>query len=242
MDGGASYIIATMRAMVMLPTYNEKDNIERIVKEVLKQGDVSIVVVDDSSPDGTGEIAQALAVDSPGRIHVIRRKERGRGTAGIAGLRYAMEQDVDCVIEMDADFSHDPGRIPEFLDRIREYDVVIGSRFVKGSKLMRNPVRRLISDVARVYTRLLLGGHIRDWSGGYKCYRREALRSLDFSSFRSKGYSIGMETLYRLTKKKDLQFLEIPIEFTDERKGESKFSAKEILGYMGTVLRLRLGI
>lgn len=231
-----------MRAMVMLPTYNERENIEKIVKEVLKQGDVSIVVVDDSSPDGTGEIAQALAVDSPGRIHVIRRRERGRGTAGIAGLRYAMGQDVDCIIEMDADFSHDPRRIPEFLDRIGEYDVVIGSRFVKGSKLMRKPVRRLISDVARIYTRMLLGGHIRDWSGGYKCYRREALRSLDFDSFRSKGYSIGMETLYRLTRRKKFRFLEIPIEFTDERKGESKFSAKEILGYMGTVLRLRLGI
>mgnify|MGYP001601145567 CR=1 FL=1 len=104
-----------MKAMVMLPTYNEKENIEGIVEEVLKGSNVSIVVVDDSSPDGTGGIADRLAGDRPGGIHVIHRRERGRGTAGIAGLRYAMEQDVDCIIEMDADFSHDPKRIPEFL-------------------------------------------------------------------------------------------------------------------------------
>lgn len=230
-----------MKAMVMLPTYNEKENIEGIVEEVLKGSNVSIVVVDDSSPDGTGGIADRLAGDRPGRIHVIHRRERGRGTAGIAGLRYAMEQDVDCIIEMDADFSHDPKRIPEFLERIEGYDVVIGSRFVEGSQATRNPVRRLISDVAMIYTRLLLGRHIRDWSGGYKCYRREALRSLNFDDFRSKGYSIGMETLYRLTRK-GFSFVEIPIEFTDQRKGESKFSAKEILGYMINVLRLRLAV
>jgi dolichol-phosphate mannosyltransferase len=112
---------------------------------------------------------------------------------------------------------------------------------VEGSQATRNPVRRLISDVAMIYTRLLLGRHIRDWSGGYKCYRREALRSLNFDDFRSKGYSIGMETLYRLTRK-GFSFVEIPIEFTDQRKGESKFSAKEILGYMINVLRLRLAV
>jgi dolichol-phosphate mannosyltransferase len=171
---------------------------------------------------------------------VIHRRERGRGTAGIAGLRYAREQDVDCVFEMDADLSHDPAQIPEFLERIRDCDVVIGSRFVKGSKALRKPVRKLITDVARIYTQVLLGGRIRDWSGGYKCYRREALRSLDFDEFRSEGYSIGMETLYRLTRK-GFKCVEIPIEFTDQRRGKSKFSAKEIAGYMVTVLRLRLG-
>lgn len=229
-----------MKAMVMLPTYNEKENIENIVGEILMHGNVGIVVVDDNSPDGTGDIADRLASENRGRIHVIHRKERGRGTAGIAGLRYAMNQDVDCVIEMDADLSHDPRQVPEFLDKIKDCDVVIGSRFVGGSKSSRKPVRKLISDVARVYTQVLLGRRIRDWSGGYKCYRREALRSLDFDDFRSEGYSIGMETLYRLTRK-GFRCVEIPIEFTDMRKGKSKFSAKEILGYMITVLRLRLG-
>jgi dolichol-phosphate mannosyltransferase len=229
-----------MKAVVMLPTYNERDNIENIVYKILKHRDVGIVVVDDSSPDGTGEIADRLAFENPGRVHVIHRRERGRGTAGIVGLGYAREQNVDCVFEMDADLSHDPGQIPEFLERIRDYDVVIGSRFVKGSKAARKPVRKLITDVARVYTQILLGRGIRDWSGGYKCYRREALRSLDFDRFRSQGYSIGMETVYRLTRK-GFRCVEIPIEFTDQRRGKSKFSVKEIIGYMVTVLRLRLG-
>ncbi|MBM4444473.1 MAG: polyprenol monophosphomannose synthase [Chloroflexi bacterium] len=229
-----------MKAMVMLPTYNERDNLRNIVGEILRHRDVSIVVVDDSSPDGTGQIADRLASENPGRIHVIHRKERGRGTAGIAGLRYAREQDVDCVFEMDADLSHDPGQIPEFLERIRDCDVVIGSRFVKGSKAERKPLRKLITDVARVYTQVLLGRGIKDWSGGYKCYRREALRALDFDSFRSRGYSIGMETLYRLTSK-GFRCIEIPIEFTDQRRGKSKFSAREVTGYMVNVLRLRLG-
>jgi dolichol-phosphate mannosyltransferase len=229
-----------MKAMVMLPTYNERENVENIVGEILRHRDVSIVVVDDRSPDGTGEIADRLASENPGRIHVMHRKERGRGTAGIAGLRYAREQDVDCVFEMDADLSHDPRQIPEFLERIRDCDVVIGSRFAKGSKAERKPLRKLITDVARVYTQVLLGRGIKDWSGGYKCYRREALKSLDFDRFRSQGYSIGMETLYRLTRK-GFRCIEIPIEFTDQRRGKSKFSVGEIMGYMVNVLRLRLG-
>src|SRR4030043_553831 len=212
-----------MKAIVMLPTYNERDNIESLVSEILQEGNVSLVIVDDNSPDGTGEIADRLAMQNPGRIHVIHRNERGRGTAGIAGFRYAIEQDVDCIIEMDADFSHQPKYISQFLEKVRDYDIVIGSRFVKGGRSVRNPLRKLISDGANLYTRLLLGWHIRDWCGGYKCYTKTALSSLDFNNFYSKGYSIGMETLYRLINK-GFSYVEIPIEFTDKRKG-SKFSA-----------------
>lgn len=226
--------------MVMLPTYNEKDNIENMVGQILKHEGVSIVVVDDSSPDGTGEIADRLASENKGRIHVIHRKERGRGTAGIAGLKYAREQDVDCVIEMDADFSHDPKDIPRFLEKIGQADVVIGSRLIRGSKALRNPIRRVISNGANLYASIMMGWHIRDWCGGYKCYRRSALKSLDFDRFRSKGYSIGMETLYRLTRN-GCSFVEIPIEFTDKRQGKSKFSIREITGYAANVLWLRLG-
>lgn len=226
--------------MVMLPTYNESSNIENMVGQLLKHNGLSIVVVDDGSPDGTGEIADRLAVESRGRIHVIHRKERGRGTAGIAGLRYAREQEVDCVIEMDADFSHDPRDIPRFLEKIGDFDVVIGSRLVKGSRALRNPLRRIIGNGANLYTSLFMGWHIRDWCGGYKCYRRSALRTLDFDRFRSKGYSIGMETLYRLTKN-GCSFLEIPIEFTDQRRGKSKFGFREITGYAANVLWLRFG-
>ncbi len=224
----------------MLPTYNEKDNIENMVGQILKHEGVSIVVVDDSSPDGTGEIADRLASENKGRIHVIHRKERGRGTAGIAGLKYAREQDVDCVIEMDADFSHDPKDIPRFLEKIGQADVVIGSRLIRGSKALRNPIRRVISNGANLYASIMMGWHIRDWCGGYKCYRRSALKSLDFDRFRSKGYSIGMETLYRLTRN-GCSFVEIPIEFTDKRQGKSKFSIREITGYAANVLWLRLG-
>jgi len=227
-----------MKAMVMLPTYNERENIEKIVNQILAQDDIRIVIVDDSSPDGTGEMADRLAGQNPGRIWVIHRQERGRGTAGIAGFRYALEQDVGCIIEMDADFSHDPEYIPKFLDEMGEYDVVIGSRLVKGGKSVRTPSRKIISSGANLYTRLLLGWHIKDWCGGYKCYRREALGSLDFDRFYSTGYSIGMETLYRLTKK-GFRCVEIPIEFTDKRTGASKFSTREIVRYMITVLRLR---
>ncbi len=229
-----------MRAMVMLPTYNEKVNIERMVGEILKHDGISVVVVDDSSPDGTGEIADRLAAENKGRIHVIHRKERGRGTAGIAGLKYAREQEVDCVFEMDADFSHDPRDIPGFLERIGDFDVVIGSRLVKGSKSVRSPARRIIGNGANLYASLFMGWHIRDWCGGYKCYRRAALRGLDFDRFRSKGYSIGMETLYRLGKN-GCTFVEIPIEFTDQRQGKSKFGLREITGYAANVLWLRLG-
>jgi len=232
------YNRVAMKAIVVLPTYNEKDNIESIVLQILREGDVSMVIVDDNSPDGTGEIADRLAGQNPGRIHVIHRTEKGRGTAGIAGFGYALGQDVDCVIEMDADFSHHPRYIPQFLEKIRDYDVVIGSRLVKGGKSIRNPLRKLISGVANLYTRLLLGWHIRDWNGGYKCYRQAALGSLDFNSFYSKGYSIGMETLYRLVNQ-GFRYVEIPIEFTERREGKSKFSTREIISYMVTVIRLR---
>jgi len=229
-----------MKAMVMVPTYNEKNTIEELVHRILSHEGTSIVVVDDSSPDGTGQIADRLAAEHPDRLHVIHRQERGRGTAGIAGFRYALEQDVDCIMEMDADLSHDPDYIPQFLERIKGHDVVIGSRLVKGGKSTRTPLRRIVSNGANLFSRLVLGWHISDWCGGYKCYRRDALASLDFDRFYSRGYSIGMETLYRLSRK-GFTFTEIPIEFTDTRKGASKFSAREIVDYMSTALRLRFG-
>ncbi len=227
-----------LKALVSLTTYNEKENIENLVNEILRIDDVRIVIVDDTSPDGTGEIACRLARENPNRIHVIQRQERGAGTANIAAFKYALTQDVDYVIRMDADFSHDPKYLPQFLERMRDYDVVVGSRLVKGGKSVRNPARKLISDVANLYTRLLLGWHIKDWCGGYRGYSRAALASLDFDKFYSTGYSIGMETLYRLVSK-GFSYVEMPIEFIDKRKGKSKFSAKEIIWYMITVLRLR---
>jgi dolichol-phosphate mannosyltransferase len=197
-----------------------------------------VIIVDDNSPDGTGQISDNLARQHPDKIHVIHRYARGRGTAGITGFKYALTQDADCVIEMDADFSHDPKYIPEFLKEIEQFDIVIGSRFISNGKAIRNPIRKLISTGANIYTRLLLGREIHDWCGGYKCYRKEALASLNFSDFYSTGYSIGAETLYRLIKG-GYSHKEIPIIFVDEREGKSKFSVGEILKYIVTVFKLK---
>jgi len=225
------------KVLISLTTYNEKENIEAIVREVLDVADVRIVIVDDTSPDGTGEIADRLAEENPEKIYVIHRKERGAGTANIAAFKYALTQDVDYVIRMDTDFAHDPKYIPQFIEKMKDYDAVVGSRFIKGGTSERNLTRGIISVVANLYTRLLLGWHIKDWSGGYRGYSHAALASLDFDEFYSKGFSIGMETLYRL-KNKGFSYVEIPIEFEDKRKG-SNFSVKEIIRYMIVVLRLK---
>ncbi len=198
-------------------------------------------MVDDSSPDGTGEIADRLAAENKGRIHVIHRKERGRGTAGIAGLKYAREQDIDCVFEMDADFSHDPRDIPRFLEKIGDFDVVIGSRLVKGSRSIRNPVRRIIGNGANTLRQPLHGMAYQRLVRRLQVLPpRRPSRTLDFDRFRSKGYSIGMETLYRLTRN-GCTFVEIPIEFTDQRQGKSKFGFREITGYAANVIWVRFG-
>ena len=226
--------------MVVLPTYNEKDNIRNIVQAILRNNHVSVVVIDDESPDGTGAIADELAKENSDIVHVIHRKERGRASAGFIGFKYALTHDVDYVIEMDADFSHDPADIPRLLSMAQEYDVVIGSRYAPGGKDGdRTFIREVISKVASLYTRLLLGWPIKDWSGGYKCYSKQALASLDFSKFHSKGYAVGMETLYRLSKN-GYSIIEIPITFQDRRLGQSKFSWHHIVEYFQTSAKLRL--
>jgi len=239
-----------MKLLVLLPTYNEKDNLERMVNTVLHLGErpamgrlgvaaVRVVVVDDDSPDGTGELADQLSQRNPGSVHVIHRKERGRGTAGIAGFKYALTQDVDCIIEMDADFSHNPADIPRFLAKAGSCDVVIGSRYAPGGHSgKRSVIRHLISRGASLYARLVLGMSIKEWHGGYKCYSRSALASLDFDGFLSKGYSIGMETLYRLLKL-GFSYEEIPITFQERARGESKFRPREVLDYARVALQLR---
>jgi dolichol-phosphate mannosyltransferase len=238
-----------MKVLVMLPTYNERENLEAMVQAILSlehsedmnQLDVQslqTVVVDDSSPDGTGELAEKLAEKHPGKIHVIHRQERGRGSAGIAGFKYALTQDFDCLIEMDADFSHDPNDIPRLLKEIKNCDVVIGSRFVPGGQTgPRSPFRKATSWGAGLYARLILRVGIRDWHGGYKCYGKQALACLEFEGFFSSGYSIGMETLYRLVKN-GCSYKEIPIIFRQRTRGSSKFSIREILDYIRVTWRL----
>lgn len=226
----------------MIPTYNEKDNLQSLVTQVLAQGErIGVVIVDDNSPDGTGEIAEELARQHLGRIHVIHRvKQRGRGTAGVRGFQYIIAQPVEYAIEMDADFSHNPKYIPEFLMKIKQYDVVVGSRFVSGGKdAHRTIFRRFISVASRFVYRMILGLSLTDIGSGYKCYRIEAVRSLPWDQFYSYGISISMEELFRIARK-GYRIVEIPIEFSDRRAGQSKLKLTDAIEPAIVAIRLVL--
>ena len=228
---------------MMIPTYNEKENIRPLVDEIFRstKGKTIVIIVDDSSPDGTGEIADEMARKQKG-IFVVHRSERGRGSAGIRGFLEALKHGPDYVIEMDADFSHDPEYIPAFLREIEGCDIVIGSRMIEeGRTVERGFVRNAITSFAGFVTRLILGMKIRDIQSGYKCYRREVLESLDFSGFISKGYSIGAETLYRANMK-GFSMKEIPIIFRNRKRGKSKLSVNELFSFFFSVIRIRLGV
>ncbi|MCX6695600.1 MAG: polyprenol monophosphomannose synthase [Candidatus Altiarchaeota archaeon] len=231
-----------MNAIIMLPTYNEKENIAEIVQSVLSQGEnVSVIVVDDDSPDGTGRIADQLALEYPSRVDVMHRTGvRGRASAGIAGFKRALELGFDCVIEMDADFSHDPKEIPKLLKLAEKYDVVVGSRYVPGGTYVGcKPVHMMLSRISNFYNRLVLGLNVRDTSGGFKCYRRKVLESIDLDHIVSWGYSIGPELLYKITRK-GFSIVESPIVFVNRRKGKSKASMKVVFEYPLSVLKIRL--
>ncbi|MBI3032849.1 glycosyltransferase [Candidatus Woesearchaeota archaeon] len=232
--------VFSARTLVMLPTYNERENIENIVPQILAQNEhLGIVIVDDSSPDGTGQLADDLAKKHTGRIFVIHRKKRGRGSAGIDGFKFCLKQDVDCIIEMDADFSHDPKDIPRMLEAIKNCDIVVGSRNVPGGKQLRCTMfHRFISSVANIYNRILLGLPVKDNTGGFKCYRRSALQKINLNYLISKEYSIGAELLFRARQRK-LRIKEIPIVFRNRVYGESKGTWAVIVNYPLTILKLR---
>jgi len=218
-----------MKVMVVIPTYNEADNLPGIVAELLALGldGLQILIVDDNSPDGTGEIAEQLSRRYPSLLHVIHRPAKlGLGTAYITGFRYALEQGADYIVQMDADFSHSPSYIPKFLEHIKDYDVVVGSRYVPGGELDEKwgLGRQLLSWWANsIYTRLILGLKVRDATSGFKCWRRRALESIDLDNIRSSGYVFQVEMAY-LCEKKGLRVLEIPIHFEDRRIGRSKMT------------------
>ena len=224
----------------MIPTYNEAENIGRLLRQILEVGqDIEIVVVDDNSPDGTAKIVREM-MERDGRVHLIfREREKGRGTAGIAGFRYALEHGAEVVIEMDADFSHDPKHIPEFLDHIRSYDVVVGSRFVKSGRNVRKGfLRNLVTWGANYYIRLALGIRIRDATSGYRCFRREVLEALDISRTISIGPSVVQELLYKSIMM-GYHVYEIPITFVDRYRGISSFNFRLALQGFIMVLILR---
>ena len=230
-----------MKTLIIVPTYNELENIRRLLPELMALGpDIRVLVVDDNSPDGTGKLADELAAENE-RIGVLHRPGKlGLGSAYVAGFKYAIQQDVDCVFEMDADFSHDPAMIPEFIEEIASCDVVIGSRYISGINVVNWPMSRLLlSYFANIYTRLVTGMTIRDTTSGYKCFRREVLEHIELDDVRSDGYAFQIEMNFRCWQK-GYRLREIPIIFVDRRSGTSKLSRGVINEAVWIVWWLRL--
>jgi dolichol-phosphate mannosyltransferase len=230
-----------MKTLVIIPTYNERENIERIVPLVLeKDPSIHVLIVDDNSPDGTGEIADRMA-EGNDRIFAIHRENKsGLGTAYIAGFKFALERKFDYVFEMDCDFSHDPKYIPDFLRAAAEVDLVLGSRYISGVNVINWPMSRLLlSYYANVYSRIVTGLPVRDATGGFKCFRREVLEAIDLDEVKSNGYSFQIEMSFRAWKR-GFKIKEIPIVFEDRKLGQSKMSKKIVREAVWMVWRLRL--
>ena len=229
------------RAVVIVPTYNERANVERLVTSVLTQDPrLDVLIVDDASPDGTGQVVDALAAASP-RVHALHRAGKlGLGTAYVDGFRWALARDYALVFEMDADFSHDPNHLPTFLRAAESADVVLGSRYRNGKVTVINwPITRLIlSYGANVYARAVTGLPLFDATGGFKCFHRNVLESIDLTRVRSNGYAFQIEMSFRAWKQ-GFQIAEIPIVFHDRTEGESKMSRRIIREAIWMVWRLR---
>jgi dolichol-phosphate mannosyltransferase len=231
---------------VILPTYNERPNLEPLVSAVRAalEGcafEYSILIVDDDSPDGTGEVADRLAA-SDAHIRVLHEAgKRGLGRAYLAGFRHALDNGAALVLEMDADFSHDPGYLPKLIDSARDADLVLGSRYVPGGGVRNwGTARRLVSRGGCLYARTVLGVDIRDLTGGFKCFRRVVLEALDLDSVRSEGYAFQVELTYRALEA-GFRVTEIPIVFSERQGGESKMSRWIMLEAISMIPRLRLG-
>lgn len=213
------------RVLVIVPTYNERDNIEAITDRVLQSvPDADVLIADDGSPDGTGKIADELAVSDP-RVHVLHRTQKaGLGAAYIAGFRWGLERDYDVLVEMDADGSHAPEQLPRLLAALREADLVLGSRWVAGGTVVNWPMsRELLSRSANLYTRVALGIPVRDATGGYRAYRRRVLESIDLAEVASQGYCFQVDLAWRAVLA-GFRVVEVPITFADRERGESKMS------------------
>jgi dolichol-phosphate mannosyltransferase len=231
-----------VKATVVIPTYNERDNIQRLVPEILAVDPrIDVLIVDDNSPDGTGEIADAMA-SSNEKIRVMHRAGKmGLGSAYREGFRQALAMGADCIIEMDADFSHDPAVLPVFLAKSADYDVVIGSRYLNGVSVVNWPLRRLmLSYFASVYTRTITGLRISDCTSGFKCFRRSVLEAIDLTRIRSDGYSFQIEMNF-LAVEKGFRIGEVPIIFIDRRAGNSKMSGRIVREAVTMVWKLKIG-
>ena len=229
------------RVLVSLACYNERDNLEPLIGEIHQQlPDADVLVIDDNSPDGTGQLAEELAANDP-RIHVLHRSGKlGLGTAIVAGMRYAMEHDYDSILNMDADFSHHPRYLPALLAGMDKHDVMVGSRYIPGGGTANWPLaRRLMSWGVGTVVRLLLRVPARDTSGAFRCYRVAKLRQLDFDAVVSRGYSFQQEMLWRCHRV-GCKIGETPIFFENRRAGASKVNPHEAVRSMGVILYLGL--
>jgi dolichol-phosphate mannosyltransferase len=229
----------------VVPTYNERPNIEPLVEAVhsaleAAAPDHLVLVVDDNSPDGTGDVADRMA-EADTRVRVLHRPEkRGLGRAYLAGFSLALEEGAVLVIEMDADFSHDPAYLPEMIEAARGADLVLGSRYVPGGQVHNwGKVRRLVSRGGCLYASTVLDVDVRDLTGGFKCFRRKVLETLDLATVRSEGYAFQVELTYRALQA-GFRVTEVPITFTERRRGKSKMSRRIMLEAISMVPRLRL--
>ncbi len=231
---------ARRRAIVCLPTYDERENIEAIARAILDATpEVDLLVIDDNSPDGTGRIADAIAAREP-RVHVLHRERKeGLGKAYLAGFAWALARGYPLVLEMDADFSHNPAYLPQMLAKAREADLVLGSRNVKGGGTLNWGLgRKVLSRAGSFYARTILGLHVRDLTGGFKCFHREVLEAIDLPTVECSGYAFQIELTYRAAKK-GFSIAEIPIVFEDRRVGQSKMSKWIVLEAIRKVWTIR---
>jgi dolichol-phosphate mannosyltransferase len=230
------------RATVCLPTYNERENLEPMVAALLARlgGDDRVLVIDDGSPDGTGEIADRLARDH-GRVAVLHRTAKeGLGPAYLAGFRHALADGAELVLEMDCDFSHDPDVVPRLIAAAADADLVLGSRYVKGGRIENwGAGRRFVSRAGSLYAQVLLAARVRDLTSGFKCYRREVLERIDLDAVSSRGYAFQIETTYRALRA-GFRVVEVPITFSDREAGASKMSRSIVLEAIWRVPHLGL--
>ncbi|MCF6290498.1 MAG: polyprenol monophosphomannose synthase [Desulfobacterales bacterium] len=230
-----------MKGLVIIPTFNEVDNIALVVAKTLEADPgLDILIIDDNSPDGTGTLADSLADQQP-RVHVLHRPRKlGLGTAYIAGFKYAVNRKYDLIFEMDADLSHDPKYLPDFIEAATTADLVIGSRYLNGVNVVNWPMHRLLlSYLANIYARLITGMSVRDLTSGFKCFRREVLESLDLTRISSEGYAFQVEIHFRVWKK-GFVLREIPIVFTDRTCASTKMDSHVIVEAVWIVWKMRL--
>jgi dolichol-phosphate mannosyltransferase len=231
------------RMLIIIPTYNERENLPELVHAIYAQGPFHLLIVDDNSPDGTGDLAEVLAGTYAGRLFVLHRAGKlGLGTAYLEGFRWGLDHGYDLLFEMDADFSHDPCHLPQFLAAVAGgADLVLGSRYVPGGGTRNwSPLRQLLSRGGSLYAQLILGLPIHDLTGGFKCYRRRVLESLNLQAIGSNGYSFQIEMTYRIARL-GFRIVETPIVFEDRRVGQSKMHGGIVLEALPMVWRLRLG-